>query len=45
MKIRPLVADLFHAARQTDGSTGRHDEPNSRYSQFCERAWQQRVFT
>ena len=45
MKIRPLGTELFHAARQTDASTGRHDEANSRYLQFCERAWQQRVFT
>jgi len=34
MKIRPVGADLFHAYGQTDG----HDEPNSRFSQFCERA-------
>jgi len=32
MKIRPMVTDLFHAGRQTD----RHDEANSRFSQFCE---------
>jgi hypothetical protein len=34
MKIRPLGAELFHADRLTD----RHDEANSRFSQFCERA-------
>jgi len=34
MKIRPVGAELFHADRRTD----RHDEPNSRFSQFCERA-------
>jgi len=38
MKIRPVGAELFHADRQTDGQTGRHDEANSRFSQFCERA-------
>jgi len=32
MKIRPVVAELFHA----DGQTDRHDEANSRFSQFCE---------
>ena len=30
MKIRPVVAELFHADR--------HDEANSRFSKFCERA-------
>jgi hypothetical protein len=34
MKIRPVVAKLFHADRRTD----RHDEANSRFSQFYERA-------
>jgi len=34
MKIRPVGADLFRADRGSD----RHDEPNSRFSQFCERA-------
>jgi hypothetical protein len=32
MKIRPLGAELFHADRLTD----RHEEANSRFSQFCE---------
>ena len=32
-KIRPVGADLFHA----DGQTDRHDEANSRFSQFCEK--------
>jgi hypothetical protein len=32
MKIRG--AELFHA----DGRTDKHDEANSRFSQFCERA-------
>jgi hypothetical protein len=30
MKIRPVGAELFHA----DGQTDRHDEANSRSSQF-----------
>ena len=42
MKIRPLGAELFYAGvltdGQTDGQAGRHDEPNSCISQFCERA-------
>jgi len=32
MKIHSLGAELFHADRQTD----RHEEANSRFSQFCE---------
>jgi hypothetical protein len=42
MKILPVEAELFHADGRTDGrterQTGRHDEANSRFSQFCERA-------
>jgi len=42
MKIRSVGTELFHADVRTDGRTdGRsdtHDEANSRYSQFCERA-------
>jgi len=40
MKIRPVGAELFHAYTdgRTDGRTDRHDETNSRFSQFCERA-------
>jgi len=34
MKICPMGAELLHA----DGQTGGHDEANSRFSQFCERA-------
>ena len=34
IKIRPVGAELFHE----DGQTGRHDEANSRFSQFCKRA-------
>ena len=40
--MRPVAAELFHAAGQpagrTDGRTDRRDEVNSRISQFCERA-------
>jgi len=32
MKISPVGAEKFHADRRTD----RHDEANSRLSQFCE---------
>jgi len=35
MEIFPVEAELFHA----DGQTDRHDEANSRFSQFCEGAW------
>jgi hypothetical protein len=38
MKIRLVGAELFHADVQTDGHTERHDEANSRFLQFCERA-------
>ena len=34
MKIRPVGTELFHADVWMD----RHDEANSRFSQFCERA-------
>jgi len=34
MKIRPVGDELFHVV----GRTGRHDEANSRLSQFCQRA-------
>jgi len=34
MKIRPVTAELFRA----DGQKDRHDETNSRFSQFCESA-------
>jgi len=33
VKIRPLGAEFFNAARRTDG----HDEANSRFSHFCEK--------
>jgi len=32
MKICQVGAELFHVDRQTD----RHEEANSRFSQFCE---------
>jgi len=32
MKIRPVGVEFSHTAGQTD----RHDEPNGRFSQFCE---------
>jgi len=32
MKILPVGDKLFHA----DGQADRHDEANSRFSQFCE---------
>ena len=32
MKIHPVGAELLHA----DGQTDKHDEANSRFSQFCE---------
>jgi len=34
MKIRPVGAELFHAGR-----TDRHDEANSRFSQFFESSY------
>jgi len=33
MKIRRVGSELFHAGSRTD----RHDESNSRFSQFCEK--------
>jgi hypothetical protein len=42
MKMNPVGAGLFHAdgrtQREKDGRTDRHDEANSRFSQFCEGA-------
>jgi len=35
MKIYPVGFELFHA----HGRTEKHDEANSRFSQFYERAW------
>jgi len=33
VRIRRVEADVFHADRRTD----RHEEVNSRFSQFCEK--------
>jgi hypothetical protein len=54
MKIRPVGAKLFHAGvracgptdGRTDGQTDRHDEANSRFLQFSERAqkWREYLF-
>jgi len=38
MTIRPVGAELFYEDKRTDGQTDRHDEANSRFSQFCEHA-------
>jgi len=35
MKMRVEEAELFHANGRTDGRTGRHDEANSRFSNFA----------
>ena len=40
MKIRPVGAELSHAERRTD----RHDEANSRLSQFCEKRLNMRYY-
>jgi hypothetical protein len=37
MKLFPLGGMLFHA----DGTTDRHDEANSRFSQFCKHTFKQ----
>jgi hypothetical protein len=39
MKSNPVGTGLFYADRQPDRRTDRHDEGNSRFSQFCERAY------
>jgi len=36
MKIRPVGTEVFHADERTGGQTERHDEANSRFSQFWE---------
>jgi len=38
MKIRPVGAELFHAARQTD----RHEEVTIAFRYFWERAWKRK---
>jgi len=35
--IRPVGAEFLHADGRTDGRPERHNEANSRFSQFCER--------
>ena len=44
LKNRPVGAELLHVDRQIDRQTerwtGRHDETNIRFSQFCEGTWQ-----
>ena len=37
-KIRPVGADMFHVDRRMERQTGRHDEVNSYFPQFCESA-------
>jgi hypothetical protein len=39
MTFRLVGAELFHADAWTDGWTDKHDEANSRFSQFYERAY------
>jgi hypothetical protein len=43
MEIRPVGAEMFHADGRTDRD--RHDEVNSHFSQFCERAKKWRTST
>jgi hypothetical protein len=38
MKVRPVGAELFHAEKQADRQTDRHDEADSHFSKFWERA-------
>jgi len=38
VKIRPMGAELFHAEGRTERQTDGHDEANSRFSKFRERA-------
>jgi len=35
MKIRLVVAELFHVERRTDERRDRHDEANIHFSKFC----------
>jgi hypothetical protein len=39
MKLPPVAAELFNADERTDGQKDRHDEANSCFSQFLERAY------
>ena len=36
MKIRTVGAELFHGNERTDRQADRHDEADSRFSQFCD---------
>jgi hypothetical protein len=46
MKICSVGAELFHANWQTDeGRIDRHDETNSRFPQFWERAYWHSYFS
>jgi len=38
VEIHPVGVELFHTDGRTDRQTDRHDEANSRFSKFCERA-------
>jgi hypothetical protein len=38
LQIPSVGAEFFHADRKADGQTNRHDEANTRFSQFCKRA-------
>jgi hypothetical protein len=38
MKIRPVTTEFSHADGPTDGQADRHDEPNKRFTKFCEGA-------
>jgi len=43
MKIHSVRAQWFHTAGRPDGQTDRHNEANSRFSQFCEGAYKLRI--
>jgi hypothetical protein len=43
MKTRAVGSELFHADGRSDGQTHRHEEANSRLSQFCKHA-KKRIF-
>jgi len=40
IKIQSVGTQMIHAQRRKDGRKGRHDEANSCFSQFCERAYE-----
>jgi hypothetical protein len=44
MKILPVGAELFRADGRTDRHVDRHDEANSHFSQFRERAEQHKIY-